>query len=54
MSLVTDSARRTKDALEEKFFRLLEMDPNDEGFRALYEEVHQAIDIELALADTPE
>lgn len=54
MSLVTESARRTKDLLENKFFQLLDMDPEDERFLSLYEEVHRAIDVERALAEGEE
>lgn len=49
MALILDTKRASTDRLEAMFFELLAMDRSDERFEALFEEVHRAIDIELAL-----
>lgn len=49
MAVALDSKKLTTDHLEQKFFELLAMDRSDERFAALFDEVHKAMDAEMAL-----
>lgn len=54
MAVAVEVKKESQDRLEQKFFQLLDMDPSDKRFLALYDEVHRAIDAEMALNDPAE